>query len=192
MAYILVRTSCFYNLQVSHTEWPTLEAAQKCMKNDYEKTMRILDGTFEEKRNESVQDETAQRWANLSELGAHIQTGADFTDWRIIEVSQHPVQERPAKKVRYELITAIEEELDAVGIYESLEQAQSTMRELFADEVGKPLERLDDWLENTDEAGICEMCARALESVTEDGMNHDWKIIPILCEGACEIQNTDI
>lgn len=80
-------------------------------------------------------------------------------------------------RIKYQVITAVEEDLNVLGIYESLEDAQNAIRTDFTKAVGIATDELDSWLEEQDDAGIDEMSARALDSVTSDGQNHDWKIV---------------
>lgn len=80
-------------------------------------------------------------------------------------------------RIKYQVITAVEEDLDVLGIYESLADALNAIRTDFAKAVGIATDELDSWLEEQDDAGIDEMSARALDSVTSDGQNHDWKIV---------------
>lgn len=88
-------------------------------------------------------------------------------------------------RIKYELLAAEEEDLSVVGIYDTREEAITAMREKFTEVVGCPVDELDDWLDETDDAGIDEESARALDSVTEDGHNHDWQIVPLACDGDC-------
>lgn len=90
-------------------------------------------------------------------------------------------------RIKYELLAAEEEDLSVVGIYDTHEAAIAAMREAFAKVVGCSVEELEEWLDETDDAGIDEESARALDSVTEDGYNHDWQIIPLACDGDCRV-----
>lgn len=89
--------------------------------------------------------------------------------------------------IKYLVVTAIEEDLDVLGIFETENDAQEAVREDFAKAVGVSMEELDSWLEEQEDAGISALEARALDSTTEDGMNHDWKIVPLYCEGECRV-----
>ena len=89
--------------------------------------------------------------------------------------------------IKYLVVTAIEEDLDVLGIFDTENDAQEVVREDFAKAVGVSMEELESWLEEQEDAGISALEARALDSTTEDGMNHDWKIVPLYCEGECRV-----
>lgn len=90
-------------------------------------------------------------------------------------------------RIKYLIATADEEDLGILGIYKSEEEAYAAMCTDFCKTVGIDQEDLEDWLEETDDAGIDEMQARALDCTTEDGQNHDWRIIPLVCDGECRV-----
>lgn len=89
--------------------------------------------------------------------------------------------------IKYLVVTAIEEDLDVLGIFDTENDAQEAVREDFAKAVGVSMKELESWLEEQEDAGISALEARALDSTTEDGMNHDWKIVPLCCEGECRV-----
>ena len=84
------------------------------------------------------------------------------------------------KLVKYILIAADEQDLELVGVYADLEEAQQKMRDAFMhmidvdDNISQ--DELNQWIEETYDAGIDEYQARMLDSVSKDGHNHDWKI----------------
>lgn len=75
--------------------------------------------------------------------------------------------------IKYLVVTAIEEDLDVLGIFDTENDAQEAVREDFAKAVGVSMKELESWLEEQEDAGISALEARALDSTTEDGMNHD-------------------
>lgn len=93
--------------------------------------------------------------------------------------------------IKYLIATANEEDLGILGIYKSVEEAYAAMCADFCKAVGIDQKDLEDWLEETDDAGIDEMQARALDCTTEDGHNHDWKIFPIFADGECRLLTAD-
>lgn len=92
-------------------------------------------------------------------------------------------------RVKYLVMVSIEEDMDVMGIYESKEKAFSAMKSDFCKAIGVKEDALDEWLEENDDAGIDEFEARALDTTTQDGSNHDWKIIPLVCDGECRVAN---
>lgn len=94
-------------------------------------------------------------------------------------------------RIKYLIATADEEDLGILGIYKSEEEAYAAMCTDFCKTVGIDQEDLEDWLEETDDADIDEMQARALDCTTEDSHNHDWQIFPIVSDGECRVATTD-
>lgn len=90
-------------------------------------------------------------------------------------------------RIKYLVMTSIEEELDTLGVYDSKEEAFNAMQSDFCKAVGVDEKNIDEWLDETDDAAICPMDARALDCTTEDGQNHDWRIIPLVCDGECRV-----
>lgn len=171
------------DLVASHSsQYETLESAKSAMAHEYEKSKKLLGGNFMAERNDDLDDELDQRWAVLSDKTARIQSGLDCSWWEINEVV-------PKVQIRYELLSAVEEDISAVGIYDSLEQAQAAMREQFVAMLYYQGDDLNGWLEGKDDAGIYDMSARALDSTTKDWQNHDWQIVPLCCEGKCHIMS---
>ena len=76
-------------------------------------------------------------------------------------------------RIKYLVMTSIEEELDTLGVYDSKEEAFIAMQSDFCKAVGVDEKNIDEWLDETDDAAICPMDARALDCTTEDGQNHD-------------------
>lgn len=63
-----------------------LKAAQNNMREQFEKTKKLLHGEFDKEENEKLPSEL-QRWASISPMSAHIQEGLDAYDWEIVEDS---------------------------------------------------------------------------------------------------------
>lgn len=93
------------------------------------------------------------------------------------------------KLVKYALIAADEQDLELVGVYADLEEAQQKMRDAFMhmidvdDNISQ--DELNQWIEETYDAGIDEYQARMLDSVSIDGHNHDWNLEKISAMGEC-------
>lgn len=165
-----------------NSQFETLGSAKAAMAQEFEKIKKLLGGNFREERDDSLSDELDQRWAVMTERTARIQNGLDYSWWEIIDAV-------PEVKVRYELLSTVEEDISAVGIYDSLEQAQAAMREQFAAVAYYQGDDLDGWLAGKDDAGIYDMSARILDSATKDWQNHDWQIVQLCCEGKCHIMS---
>lgn len=68
------------------TNYADIRAAQNGMKEQFEKTKKLLEGSFADHEVEDLDTET-QRWASISPMSAHIQDGLDAYDWEIVEDS---------------------------------------------------------------------------------------------------------
>lgn len=68
------------------TNYADIKAAQNGMKEQFEKTKKLLHGEFDKEENEKLPSEL-QRWASISPMSAHIQEGLDAYDWEIVEDS---------------------------------------------------------------------------------------------------------
>ena len=134
-------------------------------------------------RGQAIVDYTAQ-------IEKYVKTKKQFKRGdrvRIHEASDSNELRLEKSNIQFALVSAVEEDFDIAGIYDSMEEAQVAMRDKLAAAVSCPVENLDDWLDEEDDAGIDGMTARALDSVTIDGANHDWKIVPLVCEGKCRL-----
>lgn len=91
------------------------------------------------------------------------------------------------KKIKYEVITAIEEDLAVMGIYDTKELAYAAMEADFLKVAECDGEDLNEWLSETDSAFIDELQARILDECAADHCNHDWLIVPLVCDGQCRV-----
>lgn len=90
-------------------------------------------------------------------------------------------------RIKYEVIFAEEEELGILGIFSSQEEAYSAMEDAFLTLIGCTKENMATVIKHMEGASICEDQARVLSENALDGCNHDWKIIPLVCDGECRI-----
>lgn len=66
------------------TNYADIKAAQNGMKEQFEKTKKLLHGEFDDQEKDEFPAEL-QRWASISPMSAHIQDGLDAYDWEICE-----------------------------------------------------------------------------------------------------------
>lgn len=92
---------------------------------------------------------------------------------------------------KYVVITSKENDMEMQGIFGSLFEAQKSVREKFCEVVGINDAELNAWLATVNDAGMDDFCARALDTVSRDGSNHDWKIFPIFADGECRLLTAD-
>lgn len=92
---------------------------------------------------------------------------------------------------KYIVIASDENDMEMQGIFGSLSEAQKSVREKFCQVVGINDTELNTWLSETDDAGMGDFYARALDTVSLDGANHDWKIFPIFADGECRLLTED-
>lgn len=87
--FILCRVDSYVSAITTHSQYfDSLEAAQAQMKDEYSRSKDLLGGSFDDERDDDLSDETEQRWARISDMSAHIQTGLDCNHWDITMVDR--------------------------------------------------------------------------------------------------------